>query len=260
MLTLLSPSKNLDFNSRALTRKRSEPLFLDKANDLIASLRELSAGEISALMNINPDLGELNAERYESWSTDLRNAKPAFSAFRGSVYLGLDVASFDARDFTSAQRRVRILSGLYGLLRPLDLIHPYRLEMGSDFKAGDAQSLSEYWKNHITNQLNDELSQHRNPILINAASNEYFRAVDKSLLNYPIISCQFLDKFRDKYRFMSFYGKRARGLFAKHVIKNRVETRKGLREFNEEGYYFSKDRSERDNFVFVRDERPDGNE
>lgn len=217
----------------------------------------MSASDISELMNINEELGELNAERYENWSKDLRNAKPAFSAFRGSVYLGLDVASFDARDFTSAQRRVRILSGLYGLLRPLDLIHPYRLEMGSDFRTVEDKNLPDYWTNQITDQLNDELSQQRNPILINAASTEYFRAVNKNQLNYPVINCQFLDKFRDNYRFMSFYGKRARGLFAKHVIKNRIDTRKGLREFSEEGYYFSKDRSDRDNFVFVRDERPE---
>ena len=257
MLTLLSPSKNLDFNNKALTRKRSEPLFLEQANDLISSLRKMSASDVSELMHINDDLGELNAERYQTWSKDFRNAKPALSAFRGSVYLGLDAASFDARDFTSAQRRVRILSGLYGLLRPLDLIHPYRLEMGSDFRVPDDRSLQEYWRERVTEQLNAELAEHRNQIIVNAASNEYFKAIDKDKLQYPVINCQFLDKFRGNYRFMSFYGKRARGLFAKHVIKNRIETRKALQEFCDEGYRFSRTRSDRWNFVFVRDERPE---
>ena len=256
MLVLLSPSKSLDFNTKPVTRKRTEPMFLDKADDLVNELRTLSPSKISNLMGINKELGELNAERYSNWDKNFRNGRPAALAFRGDVYLGLGARDFSERDFTSAQRRVRILSGLYGVLRPLDLIHPYRLEMGTDLRYGNYKNLYEYWGSTIVDQLNSELENQRNPILVNCASNEYFPDVNRKRINFPVINCRFLERHGDDYRFMSYFGKRARGLLARHVVLNRIDTRKRLKEFNYEGYYFAPSRSASDDFVFLRDERP----
>ena len=256
MLVLLSPSKNLDFNTKPVTRKRTEPIFLDQAENLISELRTLKPRQIANLMGISMDLGELNAERYSNWDLNTRTGRPAALAFRGDVYLGLGAREFSERDFTSAQRRIRILSGLYGVLRPLDMIHPYRLEMGTALKFGNSANLYQYWGSTIVDQLNRELETHRNPLLVNCASNEYFPESSRKGLKFPIVNCSFLEKHGDDYRFMSYFGKRARGLLARHVVLNRTETRKGLKEFNLEGYYFADWRSSRDSFVFLRDERP----
>ena len=169
---------------------------------------------------------------------------------------GLAAWEFSERELTSAQRRLRILSGLYGLLKPLDLIHPYRLEMGVAFKNDRASNLYGFWGDKITDQLNQDLSQQSRPVLVNLASAEYFNAVDTSKLNYPVVQCQFLDKFRDDYRFMSYYGKRARGMLARYIIVNKIETLKGLRAFNHANYQFNPDRSTNNRLVFTRDEPP----
>ena len=256
MLTLISPSKNLDFKRKLATRKRSEPMFVDRAGELIELLRELDAKELSTLMNINEELSELNVERYADWNSGSKNARPAVLSFRGDVYLGLDAHTFTERDFTSAQRRIRILSGLYGMLRPLDLIHPYRLEMGTPIRNGRGKNLYDFWEGTIADELNAQLSTHRYPVLVNAASGEYFGPASQRKINYPIINCQFLDKYKDDYRFMSYFGKRARGLLARHIVLNRVETRRGLKEFKLNGYYYSPERSTKDTYVFIRDERP----
>ncbi len=256
MLVLLSPSKNLDFKTKPVTRKRTEPMFLDKAETLIDELRTLKPRQIAKLMGISMDLGELNADRYSNWELNTRTGRPAALAFRGDVYLGLGARDFSERDFTSAQRRVRILSGLYGVLRPLDMIHPYRLEMGTELQYGNSKNLYEYWGSTIVDQLNCELETHRNPILVNCASTEYFPESSQKRLNFPVVKCSFLEKHGDDYRFMSYFGKRARGLLARHVVLNRTETRKGLKEFCLDGYYFADWRSTRDSFVFLRDERP----
>ena len=210
-------------------------------------------------MSINDDLVELNLSRYQTWSPEPKNARQALLAFKGGVYFGIEAWNFNERELTSAQRRVRILSGLYGILRPMDLIHPYRLEMGLPIETSVGKDLYTYWGSKITDELNQELSEQRNPILINLASDEYFKVVDVSQINYPIIRCQFLDKFRDKYRFMSFYGKKARGLMARHIIQNKVENVAGLKRFNAEGYQFDRSQSTKDSLVFVRDEVPPAN-
>ncbi|MCY3627237.1 MAG: peroxide stress protein YaaA [Gammaproteobacteria bacterium] len=256
MLTVLSPSKTLDFKSPLPTRKKSEPLFLERAAKLIANLQTLDADTIAEKMNVNQKLGTLNVERYQNWTLSLKNARPAILSFRGDVYLGLNPEAFNERDFTSAQRRLRILSGLYGILRPMDLIHPYRLEMGTSLRIADEKSLYEYWSTTIADTLNSELSVHRKPIVVNLASSEYFSPSVEQLLNYRVIKCTFLDRYQDDYRFMSYFGKKARGLLARHIVMNRSETISGIKAFNADGYYFSPDRSTKDCLVFLRDNRP----
>ena len=231
-------------------------MFLNHAEELIGELRQLDARKVSELMGISGELGELNAERYASWQSDTKGGRPAALAFRGDVYLGLGARDFSERDLTSAQRRVRILSGLYGVLRPLDLIHPYRLEMGTGLRINSSNDLYGYWRSTITDQLNSELNAERNPLLVNCASNEYFPEATQKRINYPVVNCRFLQKHGDDYRFMSYFGKRARGLMARHLVLSRASTRKEIKAFNLEGYYFSPERSIKDNLVFLRDIRP----
>ena len=254
MLSLISPSKNLDFTKRVRSRKKTNPVFLEDATSLVATMQEFDANAIRALMNISDDLATLNEERYKTWDTNGRRPRQAVLAFRGEVYLGLDARSLSEGELTSAQRRLRILSGLYGVLRPLDLIQPYRLEMGLPVATSSAANLYEFWGDRIVTHLNDELAQHRNPILINLASDEYFKAVDTSRINYPVVRCQFLDKFRDNYRFMSFYGKRARGLMARHIVTEKIDNLAGLKRFSSQGYRYEPTRSTKTRLVFIRDE------
>ena len=254
MLSVISPSKNLDFKTRVTSRKKSDPMFLDEAASLVNTMRQMNARDIKSLMNINDDLAQLNEERFQSWDTDFRGTKPAILAFRGDVYLGLDASTLSERELTSAQRRVRILSGLYGVLRPMDRIHPYRLEMGLPVQSNGFDNLYQFWGARIADSLNDELSQHRNPILVNLASDEYFKVIDTSRIEFPIVQCQFLDKFRDNYRFMSYYGKRARGLMARHIVTEKIDNLAGLKRFASNGYRFDKDRSNKAKLVFTRDE------
>lgn len=231
-------------------------MFLNQAQELIGELRQLDAKKVSQLMGISGELGELNAERYASWQPNTKGGRPAALAFRGDVYLGLGAHEFSERDLTSAQRRVRILSGLYGVLRPLDLIHPYRLEMGTSLRINGSKDLYGYWRATITDQLNSELKEERNPLLVNCASGEYFPEASQKQISYPIINCRFLERHGDDYRFMSYFGKRARGLMARHLVLSRASTRKEIKAFHSEGYYFSPERSSKDNLVFLRDERP----
>ena len=256
MLTVVSPSKNLDFKKKVRTSKRTDPTFLDEAEVLINDLRRLSPTDIRELMNLNEDLSELNADRYRAWRADRKKAKQAIYAFRGSVYLGLDSENFSTTDMTSAHRRLRILSGLYGLLRPSDLIHPYRLEMGLPFENTRGANLYEFWGDKVTRKLNEELATHSKPILINLASGEYSKVIDRSSLNYPVIDCSFLDNHNGTFRFMSFYGKKARGILARYIIQNKIETIKGLKNFNLEGYQYSPERSSKYHMVYVRPEIP----
>ena len=202
---------------------------------------------------ISTKLGELNADRYAAWKPALDGARQAALAFNGDVYMGFDAASLTERELTSAQRRVRILSGLYGLLRPLDLIHPYRLEMGTKLKNGRNSNLYEFWGNKIAVELNQELASHKNPTLVNLASNEYFGAVDTEALDVRVITPTFKEHRNGKYRFMSFVGKRARGLMARYIVQNKVETIKGLKAFDTDGYYYSQEQSTDDSMVFLRD-------
>ena len=254
MLAVISPAKSLDFETKPTTRKASKPAFLDDAGVLIEDLVKLAPGEVSDLMGISTKLGELNCNRYNEWRKETRGAKQAALAFTGDVYMGLAAWDFDARELTSLQRRVRILSGLYGLLKPMDRIHPYRLEMGTAFANARGRDLYEFWGDRITDALNADLAKHRNKTLVNLASNEYWGAVNPEGLDAKVISARFLDRKNGQYKIISFYAKKARGLMAAYIAKNRVETVKALKAFDWEGYRYSAEHSCNNELAFIRDE------
>ena len=256
MLTVLSPSKSLDFSNPVTTRKKSVPSFLSEASELVVDMRHLDANDMQSLMNISPELSEVNVERYATWGADKKQARQAAFAFRGDVYRGFEAESLSERDLTSAQRRLRILSGLYGLLKPLDLIHPYRMEMGLKFENRDGKSLYEYWSTKVSDQLNTELARHRTSVLVNLASSEYFHTIDSERIQSRVITCQFLELHNGTYRFMSYFGKFARGLMARFIVQQRIETLKGLKAFNAHGYRYSAEHSNAAQYVYVRDVRP----
>ena len=255
MLAIISPAKTLDYNSPAPTRKHTEPQFLEDSSELIDELREFAPPDVADLMGISSKLAELNVERYATWRTPFtrRNARQAILAFKGDVYLGLDAYSYTERDFTWAQKHVRILSGLHGLLKPLDLIQPYRLEMGSRLKNGRGSDLYEFWGDKVTDALNEALAAQKQPLLINLASNEYFNVLDAGRIDARIVTPTFRDLKNGRYKFLSFFAKKARGLMTSHIVKNRVSTLKALRAFDWQGYRFSKDQSRADEWVFLRD-------
>lgn len=255
MLILISPAKTLDFDTPAHTQLRSEPDFLDASQQLIDELRELAPQDISALMKISDKLGTLNYQRFADWQTPFTpdNAKQAVLAFRGDVYTGLNADDFSDDDFAFAQQHLRILSGLYGLLRPLDLIQPYRLEMGTKFANSGGKNLYEFWGKRITDAINAQFSD-AGPLLLNLASNEYFSAVKPKLLNADVITPVFKDYKNGKYKIISFYAKKARGLMSAYVIKQRITDAEKLKQFDTDGYYYCPEQSTATEWVFLRDE------
>ncbi len=256
MLIVVSPAKSLDFESPLATRKYSEPLLLDQAAELVEVMREKSPDELGDMMSISPSLAELNFERFHDWSAPFtpNNARPAVLAFNGDTYLGLEASSFDARDFTHAQKTLRILSGLYGVLRPLDLIQPYRLEMGSKLETPAGDTLYDYWGDTITEALAADLDASPGPrALVNLASNEYFGAVDPALLDARVVTPTFLDRKADgPPRTVGFFAKRARGTMAAWIIRGRLRSVRALADFDGMGYRYDADRSTADEPVFIR--------
>ena len=255
MLLVISPAKSLDFDSPTPTRKHSQPAFLDDAQTLVGELKRLGPGELSDLMHISTKLGELNCDRFNEWSPPFtrNNAKQAVLAFRGDVYMGMRAWDFSERDFTWAQKRVRILSGLYGLLKPLDLIQPYRLEMGTAFANARGRDLYAFWGNSLSDTLREELDGHRTRTLVNLASNEYWSAVRPERLDARVVTPVFKDLKNGRYKIISFFAKKARGAMIGHVVRNRVDTVKGLKAFDWQGYRFSAEQSSADDLVFLRD-------
>ena len=256
MLAVISPAKSLDFETAPTSPKSSTPAFLDDAAILIDDLAKLAPADISDLMGISAKLGELNGNRYAEWRKDTRGGKQAALAFTGDVYMGLDAWSFDARELTSLQRRIRILSGLYGLLKPLDKIHPYRLEMGTAFANPRGRDLYAFWGDKVTAALNEEIASHRNKTVVNLASNEYWQVVNPSELDAKVLNIRFLDRKNGDYKIISFFAKKARGAMASHIARNRVETIKGVKAFDWQGYRYSEDHSRNGELTFVRDSRP----
>jgi uncharacterized protein len=263
VLTVISPAKSLDFESKLPTRKFSEPTMLDGAEQLVKIMAAKTPEEISAMMGISAQLGELNFERFQSFEPPFtpENARPALLAFTGDVYLGMDPrANFDERDYTHAQKTLRILSGLYGVLRPLDLIQPYRLEMGSKLETPLGHDLYEFWGSRPTEALNRDIAASPGPsVLVNLASNEYFGAVQPDQIEAKIVSPVFLDTPGEgsasksgEPRIVSFFAKRARGAMAGWLIRNRVTSLRALRDFDEMGYRYDAERSSPSRPVFVR--------
>ncbi|WP_286222374.1 peroxide stress protein YaaA [Marinobacter apostichopi] len=255
MLMVISPAKTLDYESPLATESHTQPEFLDHACELIDQLKELEPHQVSNLMSISEKLGQLNAERFQNWHTpfNLDNARQAALAFKGDVYTGLAAESFSEDDFAFAQNHLRMLSGLYGLLRPLDLMQPYRLEMGTKFENSRGKDLYAFWGSILTEELNRLLAAD-DGVLVNLASNEYFKSVKKKELNARLVTPQFKDWKNGQYKMISFYAKKARGLMCRFAIENRITQADDLKGFNLDGYYFSEEQSEGNNWVFLRDQ------
>jgi len=254
MLIVISPAKTLDFDTLPTTNTFSQPTMLDDSEKLIDVLTTKSPSDIEKLMKISPKLAELNAERYHTWSRpfDANNAKQAVLAFKGDVYTGLDAESLSDKELAYAQDHLRILSGLYGLLRPLDLMQAYRLEMGTKLDNPKGKNLYEFWGNKITDAINAQLADQQSDALINLASNEYFKSVKAKNINADIVTPVFKDWKNGQYKMISFYAKKARGLMSAWVIKNQVEELAQLSGFNVDGYQYSSNDSDALNPVFLR--------
>ena len=258
MLMVISPAKTLDFETQATTSEHTTPDFLDDSAELIEQLREMSPHAISALMKISDKLGNLNFDRYLSWDKKFTpdNAKQALLAFKGDVYTGLDAESLSGDDLLWAQDHLRILSGLYGLLRPLDLMQAYRLEMGTKLANGRGKDLYQFWGSQITDALNQQQADESLPVLVNLASNEYFKSVQSKQLNAEIITPVFKDWKGDKYKIISFYAKKARGLMVAYIIHNRLNDVEQIKNFDSEGYVYNPAMSSAREWVFTREVAP----
>ncbi len=254
MLLVISPAKNLDYESTIAKTKTSQPLLLDQAEVLVDDLRKKAPHQLSKLMGISDKLGQLNYDRYQSWSLPFNksNARPAVLAFNGDVYQGLDAPSMDAEDLAFAQDHLRILSGLYGCLRPLDLMQPYRLEMGTALKNERGKDLYQFWGDIITEQLNKQLKKLKTDTLVNLASNEYFKSVNKGVLKAEIIEPVFKDWKNGQYKIISFFAKKARGLMSAYIIKNRLTQVQDIVGFDYDGYAYSESLSDGASWVFTR--------
>jgi len=255
MLTVISPAKTLDYDTPPVTERFTLPQYLDHSQALISQLRDLSPAQISELMHLSDKLAGLNAARFGSWSADFTpdNAKQALLAFKGDVYTGLDAESLSEDDFSYAQDHLRMLSGLYGLLRPLDLMQPYRLEMGTKLANPRGKDLYAFWYTRISEWLNQALAEQGDDVLLNLASNEYFSAVKRSTLKARIINVDFKDWKNGQYKIISFYAKKARGMMSRFVIQERIADPEQLKQFDVQGYYYSVEQSKPDQLGLLRD-------
>jgi cytoplasmic iron level regulating protein YaaA (DUF328/UPF0246 family) len=260
MLFLLSPAKTLDYDSPPGDLPHTEPEFIPQSSRLIEVLKKKSVRQVAGLMDLSEKLSSLNVDRYRAWSPQFtaQNARQAVLAFNGDVYDGLQARSLQPEDLDWAQRHLCILSGLYGVLRPLDWMQPYRLEMGTALKVGKAANLYQFWGPQIAAYLNQRLAADPSPVLVNLASQEYFRAVDKGVLKARVIDCVFEELRPGGYKIISFSAKKARGLMARWAIRHRVATPKKLERFDLDGYAFAGAVSEPDRFVFRRDSANEG--
>ncbi|WP_411360238.1 peroxide stress protein YaaA [Pseudidiomarina salilacus] len=257
MLVVLSPAKNLDYESTLPTDEYSQPRLLEYAQELVDRCQSLTPQELSSLMKISDKLAGLNAARFAEWHQPFspENARPAVFAFDGDVYSGLQAEKMSAETIAFAQEHLRILSGLYGVLRPLDLMQPYRLEMGTKLDTARGKNLYEFWGNVITDQLNEDLAAIDSDILVNLASNEYFSSVEPRDLKAQVITPVFKDEKNGDYKVISFWAKKARGAMARYIMNERVQDVAGLKQFNSNGYRFSPEQSSEHELVFLRAER-----
>jgi cytoplasmic iron level regulating protein YaaA (DUF328/UPF0246 family) len=256
MLIVISPAKKLDYSSPVAAKNYSQPQLLDHSAELLQGLKKLSPQDVCALMGLSDNLGALNYERFQAWDRPFTedNAKPAILAFKGDVYQGLDADSMTDKQLDWAQDHLRILSGLYGLLRPMDLMQPYRLEMGTKFANQRGKDLYQFWGNIITDEINSLLSNAKTPVLLNLASNEYFKSVQQKNIAGRVVTPVFMDKKGDKYKIVSFYAKKARGLMSAYIIKNKITVVEGIKKFDVDGYSFNSAMTDGDSWVFTRDQ------
>lgn len=258
MLMVISPAKTLDYDTPPTTKRFTQPEHLDHAQQLIDQLRDLSPQQVSELMHLSDKLAALNVARFGGWTSEFTpdNAKQALLAFKGDVYTGLNASDFSEQDFDFAQKHLRMLSGLYGILRPLDLMQPYRLEMGTKLANARGKDLYAFWGDRISGWLNEALASQGDDVLLNLASNEYFGAVKRKALNARVIDVDFKDLKNGQYKIISFYAKKARGLMSRYVITERIEQPEQLKDFAYDGYRYSPDDSSTDHLVFLRDIQP----
>ncbi|MHB2054215.1 MULTISPECIES: peroxide stress protein YaaA [Pantoea] len=257
MLIVISPAKTLDYESPLATSRFTQPALLEKSQQLIDVARDLSPAQIASLMGISDKLAHLNADRFSQWQPPFSpdNARQAILAFKGDVYTGLQAETFSEADFDFAQKHLRMLSGLYGLLRPLDLMQPYRLEMGIKLANPAGKDLYSFWGDLLTQKLNDALAEQGDDVLINLASDEYFKAIKPKQLNAELVKPVFLDEKNGKFKVISFYAKKARGLMSRYVIEKRLTKPTQLKKFDVDGYFFDAAESKGNELVFKRREQ-----
>jgi cytoplasmic iron level regulating protein YaaA (DUF328/UPF0246 family) len=257
MLILLSPAKSLDYETPVEGISHTQPQFVSQSAQLIEVLKTQSPAQIASLMDLSDNLAALNVARYEAWRPKFtaKNSKQAILAFNGDVYDGLDAKTLKSKDLDWAQEHVCILSGLYGVLRPLDWMQAYRLEMGTALANSRGKNLYQFWDTSIAAYLNDRLNKDKVPVVVNLASQEYFKAVDTKVLKARIIECVFEDYKGGKYKVISFFAKRARGLLARYAIQKQIKNPEKLKEFNSDGYGFVADASSENRWVFRRREK-----
>ena len=255
MLAIISPAKTLDFESTVRNLPVSQPRLTDYSEQLIEICRKLSPQDIASLMSISDKLAGLNAARFAEWTKthNEKNARAAILAFKGDVYTGLDVNSLSDEDLLFAQTHLRMLSGLYGLLQPLDLMQPYRLEMGTKLTTPKGKDLYAFWGNTITQAVQQAIDAQGDDVLVNLASEEYYKSIKPSRLNAQIVKPIFLDYKNGKYKTVSFYAKKARGLMCRYMIQNRLTQVEQLKDFDLNGYWFDETASTEKEFVFKRD-------
>jgi len=258
MLTVISPAKTLDFDTPVATRRATQPQFLSRAAELVDDARALTSRDIRELMGVSANIAELNHRRFLEWAPpfSLQNARPSLLAFKGDVYLGLEADTLNEAQLGFAQQHLRILSGLYGLLRPLDLMQPYRLEMGLPFSNRGGKNLYEFWGDAITAALNSQLRKSGTAMLVNLASQEYFRAVRPHILEAEVITPVFKERKGDQYKVVSFFAKKARGQMARFIIENEMNEPEGLKQFRAGGYRYNKSQSTEREWVFTRQQLP----
>src|SRR5690554_455748 len=254
MLMVISPAKTLDYKTPPVTNKSTQPQFVTEAQLLVDAMRAFTPAELGGLMKISDKLAGLNVARFAEWQPSFtkENSKQALLAFKGDVYTGLDAESLDEADLDYAQTHLRMLSGLYGLLRPLDLMQPYRLEMGTKVANPRGKDLYQFWGDSLTDTLNAYMQEQGLSTLLNLASNEYFKVLKPARLEAALVNVDFKDQKNGEYKIISFYAKKARGMMARYIIQNRIRSVSGLRNFDVDGYYFSEEQSRPDHLVFLR--------
>ena len=252
MKLVISPAKSLNYESELPTSLNTQSCFLSEAQQLNSLLKKKSAKTLSELMHISPNLGQLNYERNQEWAIPFtsKNARPAIYAFNGDVYRGIDAYTISESKLETLQDSVRIISGLYGLLKPLDLVQPYRLEMGTKFPVGKSKNLYEFWRKKVTTALNEELKD--DELFVNLASQEYFKAIDIKVLKVPVIHIDFKEFKNGQYKTIAIFAKRARGYMTRHILENAVESIEGLKTFTTEGYAYDANLSTATKLVFTR--------
>jgi cytoplasmic iron level regulating protein YaaA (DUF328/UPF0246 family) len=254
MLIIISPAKSLDFDTKPKTKEYTLPEFLADSEKLVEELKQMSPGHLSKLMGISKELGELNFRRYQTWRLPFtpENAKQAVLAFSGEVFRGLDANSLPAEKLKRAQKKLRILSGLYGVLKPLDLIQPYRLEMGTRLKYGETNNLYEFWNPQLSEKVREAVEESGSGVLINLASNEYFKSIDTKILQKEIITPEFRDMKNGHYKIIAVYAKKARGLMTRFILENDIKKVTDLQAFDMDGYNYNPRMSKGNRPVFTR--------